>query len=154
MTYVLNKALKMKKPGDPDLYSPCQPCEHKCNEGCIEKGCKNCKQVRVDCTQCTRNKPCKLLKTGIAGGPSIIFCGYEKVGKSQIRSHKYPDLKTCARVVGFDANSLYPYCPGQEMSCGKKEYVEIRNPQDPRVIRDLCVLMGKLFGFLQAHIHV
>ena len=26
MTYVLNKALKMKKPGDPDLYAPGQLC--------------------------------------------------------------------------------------------------------------------------------
>ena len=26
MTYMLNKALKMKKPGDPDLYAPGQPC--------------------------------------------------------------------------------------------------------------------------------
>ena len=58
MTYVLNKALKMKKPGDPDLYAPGQPCEHKCNEECI--GCKDCKRVRSDCTQCTKNKPYKL----------------------------------------------------------------------------------------------
>ena len=40
MTYVLNKALKMKKPEDPDLYAPGQPCEHKCNEeGCLGKDC-------------------------------------------------------------------------------------------------------------------
>ena len=42
------------------------------------------------------------------------------------------------------------------MPCGKDEYVEVSNPQDPRVISDLCdkVLMGELFGFLQADIHV
>ena len=40
MTYVLNKTLKMKKPGDPELYAPGQPCEHKCNEECIGIGVK------------------------------------------------------------------------------------------------------------------
>ena len=29
-TYVLNKVLKMKKSGYPDLYAPGQPCIHKC----------------------------------------------------------------------------------------------------------------------------
>ena len=81
MTYVLNKALKMKKPGDPDLYATGQPCEHKCNEeGCTGKDFKDCKRVRVDCTQCTKNKPCELLKTGMVGGPSIVFCRYAEVG--------------------------------------------------------------------------
>ena len=57
MTYVLNKALKMKKPGGPDLYAPGQPCDHKCKEGYIGIGCKDCKRVRNDCTQCVKNKP-------------------------------------------------------------------------------------------------
>ena len=30
ITYVLNKALKMKTPGDPDLCAPGQPCEQRC----------------------------------------------------------------------------------------------------------------------------
>ena len=94
LTYVLNKALKMK-PGDPDLYAPGQLCTHKCNEGCIGIGCKDCKQVKIDCTQCANNKPFKLLKTGMARGPSIIFCRYAEVGVSKIRSHKYRDPKTC-----------------------------------------------------------
>ena len=42
------------------------------------------------------------------------------------------------------------------MPCSKKEYVEVNNPQDPRIIRDLCDKMTKdeLFGFLQVNIHV
>ena len=43
MTSMLNKALKMKKPGDPDLCAPGQPCTHKCNKECIGIGCKDCK---------------------------------------------------------------------------------------------------------------
>ena len=73
MIYVLNKALKMKKPGDPDLYAPGQPCEHKCNEeGCLGKDCTDCKRVRADCTECSKNKPYELIKTGMIGEPSIF----------------------------------------------------------------------------------
>ena len=80
MTYVLNKALKMKSPGDPDLYAPGQPCTHKCNEACLGIGCEDCKRVRVDCTICTKNKPYEFLKTGMVGGPSIVFCHYTELG--------------------------------------------------------------------------
>ena len=52
MTYVLNKAIRMKKRGDFDLYVPGQTCEHKCNEECT--GCKVGKRVRSDCTQCRK----------------------------------------------------------------------------------------------------
>ena len=88
----------------------------------------------------------KLLKTGMVGGPRIIFCRYVEVGVSQIRSHKYADAKVCKSISGWDASSLYLYCSGQEMPCGKKSYVEVSNP---RTIKDLCdkVLMGELFGF-------
>ena len=117
MTYVLNKALKMKKPGDPDLNAPEKPCEHKCNEECI--GCKDCKRVRSDCTQCAKNKPYELLKTGMVGGPSIIFCRYAAVGVSQTRAHKYADAKVCKSINRWDASSLYLYCSGQEMPTSK-----------------------------------
>ena len=155
MTYMLNKALKMKKPGDPDLYAPGQPCKCKCNKGCIGLGRKEYKLVRTGCTQFAKNKPHELLKAGMVGGTSIIFCRYAEIGKSQIRSYKYRDPKTFASIAGFNANSLYLYCSEQKMPCRKEEYVEISHPQDPRVIRDLCdkVLMGELFGFLQVDIH-
>ena len=92
-----------------------QPCEHKCNNNCLGLGCKECKRVKIDCSECTKNKPYKLLKTGMVGGPSIIFCRYAKAEKSQIRSHKYQNSKTCASVVRFDVNSLCLYCSGSEM---------------------------------------
>ena len=42
------------------------------------------------------------------------------------------------------------------MPCGKEEYVEVDNPQDPRVLKDICdkVMKDKLFGFLQVDIQV
>ena len=40
------------------------------------------------------------------------------------------------------------------MPCGKDEYIEVENPQDPGVISDLCdeVLADELFRFLQVDI--
>ena len=141
------------KPGDPGLYSPGQPCTHKCNEGCIGIGCKDCKQVRNDCTQCAKSKPYELLKTGMVRGPSIVFCRYADVAVSKIRSHKYRDPKTCKIVIGFDANSLYLYCSGREIPCGKEEYIEVENPS---VIKNLCdkVIKDELFRFLHVDIHI
>ena len=42
------------------------------------------------------------------------------------------------------------------MAFGKEFYIEVNNPQDPRVIKSLCdkVLRDELFGFLQVDIHV
>ena len=74
MMYVLDKALKIKKKGDPDLYPPGQPCIHKCAEDCKKKTCNECKKTRQECVECTKNKAYELLKTGMVGGPSIIFC--------------------------------------------------------------------------------
>ena len=99
-----------KQPGEPPYLhqvnlvyqvNKCTECE--VNQKC---GCDECKKVWNGCMQCAKNKPYKLLKTGMVGGPSIIFCQYHESGKSQIRN----DAKPCAKVVGFNVNSLYLYC--------------------------------------------
>ena len=71
MTYVINKAIKLK---EPELYSPGQPCHHKCKENCFKRGCKDCKKIKKDCKLCSKNKAYELLRTGMVGGPSIVFC--------------------------------------------------------------------------------
>ena len=45
---------------------------------------------------------------------------------------------------------------GISWPCGKESYIEVSNPQDPTVIRDLYdnVLAGELFGFFQVDIDV
>ena len=155
MTYVLNKALTVAE--ENELYAPGLPCTHTC-EACRTKnrpaaGCGKCKRVRNECNQCPKNKPYELLKTGMIGGPSIVFCRYAEVGKTKIRSHQWEDAKNCESIVGFDANSLYLYCSGQEMPCGKEQYFEV---EDPTAVEDLCnaVLNGNLFGYLQVDIQV
>ena len=159
MTYVLNKALaKTTGAKENELYAPGLPCTHTC-EACRTKnrpaaGCGKCKCVRNECNQCPKNKPYELLKTGMIGGPSIVFCRYAEVGKTKIRSHQWGDAaKNCESIVGFDANSLYLYCSGQEMPCGKEQYFEV---EDPTAVEDLCnaVLNGNLFGYLQVDIQV
>ena len=151
MTYVLNKALtETAVAKENELYAPGLPCTHTC-EACRTKnhpaaGCGKCKRVRNECNQCPKNKPYELLKTGMIGGPSIVFCRYAEVGKTKIRSHQWKDAKNCESIVGYDANSLYLYCSGQEMPCGKEQYFEV---EDPTAVEDLCnaVLNGNLFGY-------
>ena len=92
-----------------------------------------------------------MLTTGMIGGPSIVFCRYAEAGVFQIRSHIYEDAKTCRTVLGLDANSLYLFCSGQEMPCGKEKVFQ--NPEEKdKLIQN--VLNDKLFGFFQVDIEV
>ena len=101
-----------------------------------------------------------MLTTGMIGGPSIVFCRYAEAGVSQIRSHRYSeaDAKTCRAVLGFDANSLYLFCSGQEMPCGKEKVFSERSERSQRseekdkLIQK--VLNDKPFGFFQVDIEV
>ena len=162
MTYVLNKALKMKKKSDPDLFAPGDPCKCKCKNDCQKKGCEKCKEIRDNCEICTKNEAYEMLTTGMIGGPSIVFCRHAEAGVSKIRTHIYSeaDAKTCRSVLGLDANSLYLFCPGQEMPCGKEKVFKCNTEAKPEqssaeqdeIIQN--VLNGKLFGFFEVDIEV
>ena len=97
-----------------------------------------------------------MLTTGMIGGPSIVFCRYAEAGVSQIRSHIYSeaDAKTCRAVIGLDSNSLYLFCSGQEMPCGKEKVFSARSGRSQRseekdkIIQN--VLNDKLFGFFSS----
>ena len=111
-----------------------------------------------------------MLTTGMVGGPSIVFCRYAEAGVSRIRSHRYSDseagaklradAKTCRAVLGLDDNSLYLFCSGQEMPCGKEEVFssnpEAKPEQSSEEKDELIqnVLNDKLFGFFQVDIEV
>ena len=118
--------------------------------------CEKCDKIRKDCKTCDKNKIYKLLKTGMVGGPSIIFTRYAEKEETTIRPHKYKFPKKCVRIVGYDANGLYLYCAGQEMPCGKEECIEVENPSCKENIKKICkdILDGNLFGFCQVDIHV
>ena len=128
MMYVLNEALKRKKYSEPDLFAPGEPCKCECSSDDCGKteGCEKCQESRDNCKICTKNEAYEMLKTGMIGGPSIVFCRYAEAGVSKIRSHIYrgsdsEKAKTCRSVHGLDSNSLYLFCSGQEMPCGNKK---------------------------------
>ena len=167
MTYVLNKALKIKKKSDPDLFAPGEPCKCECSsDDCQKKGCEKCKEIRDNCKICTKNEAYEMLTTGMIGGPSIVFCRHAEAGVSKIRSHIYrgsdreEDAKTCRSVQGLDANSLYLFCSGQEMPCGKEKVFhcdpeakpEQSSEEKNEIIKN--VLNDKLFGFFEVDIEV
>ena len=154
MTYVLNKALKMKKKSDPDLFAPGDPCKCKCKNDCQKKGCEKCKEIRDNCEICTKNEAYEMLTTGMIGGPSIVFCRHAEAGVSKIRSHIYreEDAKTCRSVLGLDSNSLYFFCSGQEMPCGKEKVFKCNTEEKDEIIQN--VLNDKLFGFFEVDIEV
>ena len=162
MMYVLNEALKRKKYSEPDLFAPGEPCKCKCSDDCEEAGCEKCKEIRDNCKICTKNEAYEMLTTGMIGGPSIVFCRYADAGVSKIRSHIYrgADAKTCRSVQGLDANSLYLFCSGQEMPCGKEKVFkcnpEAKPEQSSEEQDELIqnVLNDKLFGFFQVDIEV
>ena len=168
MMYVLNEASKRKKYSEPDLFAPEEPCKCKCSDDCEKFPYEDCKQARKDCKICTKNEAYEMLTTGMIGGPSIVFCGYAEAGVSRIRSHRYSDsaagkageagaklradAKTCRAVFGLDANSLYLYCSGQEMPCGKEKVFSTDSEEKDELIQN--VLNDKLFGFFQVDIEV
>ena len=162
MTYVLNKALKMKKKSDPDLFAPGEPCKCKCKNDCQKKGCEKCKEIRDNCEICTKNEAYEMLSTGMIGGPSIVFCRHAEAGVSKIRSHIYSeaDAKTCRSVLGLDANSLYLFCSGHEMPCGKEKVFKCNpeaKPEQSSAEQDELiqnVLNDELFGFFEVDIEV
>ena len=157
MTYVLNKALKIKKKSDPDLFAPGDPCKCKCKVDCQKKGCEKCKEIRDNCEICTKNEAYEMLTTGMIGGPSIVFCRHAEAGVSKFRSHIYreEDAKTCRSVLGLDSNSLYLFCSGQEMPCGKEKVLKC-NPEQSSEQDEIIqnVLNDELFGFFEVDIEV
>ena len=152
MMYVLNEALKRKKFSEPDLFAPGEPCKCECSDDCGKANCEKCKEVREDCEICTKNEAYEMLTTGMIGGPSIVFCRYAEAKVSQIRSHIYEDAKTCRAVLGLDENSLYIFCSGQEMPCGKEKVFKCNPEEKDKLIQN--VLNDKLFGFFQVDIEV
>ena len=156
MMYVLNEALRRKKYSEPDLFAPGEPCKCECSDDCEEVRCKKCKEIRDNCKICTKNEAYEMLTTGMIGGPSIVFCRYAEAGVSKIRSHIYShaDANICRSVQGLDANSLYLFCSGQEMPCGKEKVFHCDSGEASKAEIIQNVLNDKLFGFFQVDIEV
>ena len=76
-------------------------------------------------------------------------------GQTRIRSHKYELAYIVQRILGFDANSVYPNAMTKEMPCGK-ETVVIHYEDPAQAAKDLIpdCTQKRLFGFAEVDIEV
>ena len=65
----------------------------------------------------------------MVGGPSIVFKRYHESGVTKIRPHRVKTPKTCAKIVGYDANALYLSAMARGMPGGKGVVVANDNPR-------------------------
>ena len=91
----------------------------------------------------------ELLKKGMTGGCCQVFTKYHKVDETEIKNHKIEKPKTCKKIVGYDANSLYLGALSMEMPCGRPEIIKDVNTNE--IIQD--ILDDKFFGFVEVDIH-
>ena len=95
-----------------------------------------------------------MLKNAMVGGPSIVFNRYHEAGVTQIRPHRFTKTKTCQRIIGYDANALYPSTMLREMPCGKEK---VQHFEDPRAAAANLVYALKnkaWFGFAEVDIEI
>ena len=70
----------------------------------------------------------EMLKAAVVGGHSLVLTRKHVAGQTRIRSHKYDLARIVKRILGFDANSLYPGTMAKEMPCGKETVVHYEDP--------------------------
>ena len=63
-----------------------------------------------------------LMMHGKVGGPSLIFHWSHEANMTKIRGKNL-----CKKIIGYDANSLYLYCVGQDMGKGYYSSREKKN---------------------------
>ena len=145
MTYVLNKSLEKNK--NLELYSPggiCHLCwdlqeefQHCSCNGALKCGgyCKECQLDTQALEKCEYEKTAvyELLRTSMLGGPAQFSTRYHEKGITRIRSHVYGEKSKLTKgVIGYDANSLYLYCSGDVMPCGKDTLIVNKKPFDQK----------------------
>ena len=108
-------------------------------------------------SECEKAAVCGLLRTGMVGGPAQVFIRYYEKDITCIKSHVYGEKSKLTKCVTlYDANSLYLYCSGDVMPCGKDTLIVNKKPFDQKRIAKFSrdVLKRKVFGFAQVDIEV
>ena len=95
-----------------------------------------------------------MLKAAVVGGPSLVFTRKHVAGETRIRSHQYEDARLCRRILGYDANSLYPSTMMKEMPCGPGFVQSYDNPEATALIFPQLLYTKKWFGFAEVDIEV
>ena len=95
-----------------------------------------------------------MLKAAVVGGPSLVFTRKHVAGETRIRSHQYEDAKVCRRILGYDANSLYPSTMMKEMPCGPGYVKSYDNPEAYARVFPQFLWKEEWFGFAEVDIEV
>ena len=95
-----------------------------------------------------------MLKAAVVGGPSLVFTRKHVAGETLIRSHQYEDARVCRRILGYDANSLYPSTMMKEMPCGPGYVKSYDNPEAYARVFPQFLWMEEWFGFAEVDIEV
>ena len=95
-----------------------------------------------------------MLKAAVVGGPSLVFTRRHVAGETRIRSHQYEDARLCRRILGYDANSLYPSTMMKEMPCGPGYVKSYDNPEAYARVFPQFLWMEQWFGFAEVDIEV
>ena len=95
-----------------------------------------------------------MLKAAVVGGPSLVFTRKHVAGETRIRSHQYEDAKVCRRILGYDANSLYPSTMMKEMPCGPGFVETYDNPEAYARVFPQFLWTEEWFGFAEVDIEV
>ena len=96
----------------------------------------------------------KMLKGAIVGGPSLVFTRKHVVGETAIRSHCFPNSKPVKKILGYDANSLYPSTMLEDMPCGPGVVVTYSDPVEAAQALPMRIKTNKWFGFAEVDIEV
>ena len=95
-----------------------------------------------------------MLKAAVVGGPSLVFTRKLVVGETRIRSHQHEDARLVKRILGYDANSLYPSTMMKEMPCGPGFVTTHENPEGMARVFPQFMCSEKWFGFAEVDIEV
>ena len=95
-----------------------------------------------------------MLKAAVVGGPSLVFTRKHVASETRIRSHQYEDAKVCRRILGYDANSLYPSTMMKEMPCGPGFVKSYDNPEAYARVFPQFLWTEEWFGFAEVDIEV
>ena len=76
-------------------------------------------------------------------------------GETRIRSHQYgDDSRLTRRILGYDANSLYPSTMMKEMPCGEGVVTTYANPEAAARVLPQALRSEEWFGFAEVDIEV
>ena len=95
-----------------------------------------------------------MLKAAVVGGPSLAFTRKHVVGETRIRSHQYEDARVARRILGYDANSLYPSTMMKEMPCGPGFVTTYNYPDAAARVFPQLIYSKEWFGFAEVDIEV